>query len=119
MTTKRERSERIAALNDELRQHPTHRALGLITMTSGVAALGPGFWVKVANKLASLEPKDFDKGNNPYGERDFAPIEVDGEKLFFKIDYFEKGSEYMAGAETPENPETTDRVLTVMLTDEY
>ena len=88
-------------------------------MTSGVAALRPGFWVKVANKLASLEPKDFDKGNNPYGERDFAPIEVDDEKLLFKIDYFEKGSEHMASAETPENPETTDRVLTVMLTDEY
>ena len=93
MTTKRERSERIAALNDELRKNPTHRALGLITMTSGVAALGPGFWVKVAEKLASLEPSDFEKGNDPYGERDFAPIEVDGEKLFFKIDYFEKGSE--------------------------
>ena len=119
MTTKRERSERIAALNDELRKHPTHRGLGLITMTSGVAALGPGFWVKVAEKLASLGPTDFREGNDPYGERDFAPIEVDGEKLFFKIDYFEKGSEHMMGAETPENPETTDRVLTVMLTDEY
>ena len=119
MTTKRERSERIAALNDELRKNPTHRGLGLITMTSGVAALGPGFWVKVANKLASLEPKDFDKGNDPYGERDFAPIEVDGEKLFFKIDYFEHRSCHTLGAETPENPETTDRVLTVMLREEY
>ena len=119
MTTKRERSERIAALNDELRQHPTHRGLGLITMTSGVTALGPGFWVKVAEKLASLEPSDFDKGNDPYGERDFKAIEVDGEKLFFKIDYFERGSSHTLGAVTPENPETTDRVLTVMLTDEY
>ena len=119
MTTYRERSEKIAALNDELRRDPINRNLGIVTMTSGVAALGSAFWVKAAEKLASLEPKDFDTGNDPYGERDFAPIEVDGEKLFFKIDYFEKGSEHMAGAETPEDPATTDRVLTVMLREEY
>ena len=113
------KSERIAALNDELRKNPTDRSLGLITMTSGVAALGSAFWVKVADKLAALRPQDFDTGNDPYGERDFAPIEVDGEKLFFKIDYFEKGSEHMSGAETPEDPATTDRVLTVMLREEY
>ena len=119
MTTKRERSERIAALNDELRKDPTNRGLGLVTMTSGVAALGTAFWIKVAEKLASLGPKDFREGNDPYGERDFAAIEVDGEKLLFKIDYFEKGSSHTFGAETPEDPEATDRVLMVMLREEY
>ena len=88
-------------------------------MTSGVAALGPAFWIKVAAKLASLEPKDFRKGNDPYGERDFKAIEVDGEKLFFKIDYYEKGSSHIHGAEAPDNAATTDRVLTVMLREEY
>ena len=33
MTTKQERAERIAALNDELRKDPTKRHLGFITMT--------------------------------------------------------------------------------------
>ena len=119
MTNKRERSENIAALNDELRRDPINRNLGIVTMTSGVAALGSAFWIKVADKLAALKPEDFDRGNDPYGERDFEAIEVDGEKLFFKIDYFEKGSDHSAGAEIPENPETTDRVLTVMLRAEY
>ena len=41
------------------------------------------------------------------------------QELFFKIDYFAKDSEYMSGAETPEDPEATDRVLTVMLREEY
>ena len=118
MTTKRERSERIAALNDELRRDPTNRGLGLVTMTSGVAALGTAFWIKVAEKLASLQPTDFRRGNDPYGERDFEAIEV-GEKLFFKIDYFEKGSGHMLGAEAPDNAATTDRVLSVMLREEY
>ena len=113
------KSALIASLNDELRKDPSNRGPGLITMTSGVAALGSAFWAKVADKLASLMPADFDSGNDPYGERDFAAIEVDGEKLFFKIDYFAKGSEYMSGAETPEDPATTDRVLTVMLREEY
>ena len=119
MTTKRERSHLIAALNDELRKDPTNRGLGLVTMTSGVAALGTAFWIKVAEKLASLGPKDFREGNDPYGERDFAAIKVDGEKLLFKIDYFEKGSSHTFGAETPEDPEATDRVLMVMLREEY
>ena len=39
--------------------------------------------------------------------------------LYFKIDYFERGSDRAAGAEHPENPETTERVLTVMLREEY
>ena len=113
MTTK---SERIAALNDELRNDPTQRHLGFITMTQGVAALS---WVKVLAKLASLETKDFPAGDDPYGEHDFAAFEVDGERLYFKIDYFERGSDLTAGAEHPENPETTERVLTVMFREEY
>ena len=119
MTSTVSRSERIAALNDALRQDPSNSGLSRITMTSGVGALGPAFWGKVAARLASLTREDFDPDNDPYGERDFAALEVDGHKLFYKIDYFERGSDYMAGAKTPEDATTTDRVLTVMLRDEY
>ena len=107
------KSALIASLNDELRKDPSNRGPGLITMTSGVAALGSAFWAKVADKLASLMPADFDSGNDPYGERDFEAIAVDSHKLFFKIDYYEKGSDHMAGAETPENSENTERVLKI------
>ena len=83
------KSAQIAALNDELRKDPTKRHLGFITMTSGVVALP---WVTVLAKLASLGPEDFPAGDDPYREHDFAAFEVDGEKLYFKIDYFERGS---------------------------
>ena len=116
MTSKHERAAKIAALNDELRKNPTNRHLGFITMTPGVAALP---WVNVLAKLASLGPEDFPAGDDPYRERDFAAFEINDEKLYFKIDYFEKGSNLTAGAEHPENPETTERVLTVMLREEY
>ena len=116
MTSKHERAAKIAALNDELRKNPTNRHLGFITMTPGVAALP---WVNVLAKLASLGPEDFPAGDDPYRERDFIVFEVADEKLYGKIDYFAKGSNYMAGAETSDNPETTDRVLTVMLREEY
>ena len=95
------------------------KKLGFITMTQGVAAAPGEFWLKVLAKLASLRPKDFPAGDDPYRERDFAAFEVEGEKLYFKIDYFQRGSNHLAGAENPENAETTERVLTVMLREEY
>ena len=57
--------------------------------------------------------------NDPYGEHDFGIVAVDGTKLYFKIDYFEKGTDYTAGAERPESAATTDRVMTIMLAEEY
>ena len=30
---------------------------------------------------------DFLDGNEPWGEHDFGAVDVEGEKLFFKIDY--------------------------------
>ena len=119
MTNNRERAQRIAALNDALRKAPGDPALGLLTMTSGVAALGSAFWITVLAKLASLEPNDYGPGNDPYGERDFSVFEVDGHKCYGKIDYFERGGNFTAGAEHPENADTTERVLTVMLREEY
>ena len=59
-------------------------------MTSGVAALGPAFWLKVADKLASLIPAAFDPGNDPWGERDFMVFEVAGYKLYGEIAFRER-----------------------------
>lgn len=112
------KQERIAELNDALRKHPDG-TLGLITMTHGVASEPDGFWLKVLFKLASLDTKDFIQGNDPYRERDFCAFEVAGIQLFMKIDYYAKGSNLTLGSEAPENPDLTERVLTVMLREEY
>ena len=112
-----EKSKRMAALNDALRHDPGTGEHGRIMMTRGVSELGIAFTMQA---LAQLEVfADFTRDNDPWSEHDFGAFEVDGHKLFWKVDYFEKGTGYMAGAETPENPMTTDRVLTIMLAEEY
>ena len=42
---------------------------------------------------------------------------LERETLFWKIDYFDKRMEY--GSEDPTNPDTTTRVLTIMLAEDY
>lgn len=80
-------------------------------------ARGPDFVVRAMRAVASFT--DFTKDNDPYDEHDFGAFDLDGEKLFWKIDSYEKGWDYTLAAEAPENPQTTDRVLTVMLAEEY
>ena len=114
MAAGKERSALIAKLNDELRKDPTRPRW---VMTSGVDAEGPDF---VVAAIAAVKAFDaFTQDNDPHGEHDFASVRVEGQDLFWKIDYFQKGSAYTAGAQTPEHPETTDRVLTIMLAEEY
>ena len=116
MTTKN-RAATIAALNDALRREPGTGEHGRIMMTRGVSELGIPFTMQALAKLKAFDA--FTQDNDPYGEHDFGSCELEGQKLFWKIDYFEKGSDYMAGAETPDDRATTDRVLTIMLAEEY
>ena len=114
MAESNERSARIAALNDELRKDPS-RPRWMISLE--VNAGGPEF---VAAAIAAVQAFDaFTIENDPYDEHDFGSVRVEGQELFWKIDYFDKSSDWTAGAETPEDPQTTDRVLTIMLSHEY
>ena len=108
-------TKRIRDLNDAFRKDPTR--FGRAVVTRGVNARGPDFVVRAMRAVASFT--DFTMDNDPYGEHDFGAFQLDGETLFWKIDAYEKASDYTAGAETPDNPSTTDRVLTVMLAEEY
>ena len=60
----------------------------------------------------------FTAGNDPNGEHDFGSFELDGVKLFWKIDYYDKRDPDL-GAEDPADATTTERALTLMLADEY
>jgi len=60
---------------------------------------------------------DFNADNDPHGEHDFGSFELEGEKLFSKIDYYDLAGEF--GSEDPTDPKKTLRVLTVMLAEEY
>jgi hypothetical protein len=60
---------------------------------------------------------EFDADNDPHHEHDFGAIELNGEKYFWKIDYYDR--ELRFGSEEPADPEKTTRVLTIMRADEY
>ena len=60
---------------------------------------------------------DFCHANDPYEEHDFGSFEVDGHKLFFKIDYLDKSRCYHSP--DPSDPSVTERVITIMLAEEY
>jgi len=54
---------------------------------------------------------DFCHANDPYEEHDFGSFEADGHKIFFKIDYYDSPD--------PSDPAVTNRVITIMLAEEY
>ena len=109
MTTK---LEAIRALNDALRQNFRE---GTAVMTVGVAALGAEAVARIVKAIAVYD--DFCHANDPHEEHDFGVFEVDGHKLFFKIDYYDKA----LASHSPDStdPSVTERVITIMLAEEY
>ena len=96
----------IASLND------TFRRSGFgVTMTQGVGNLpdldGLMGAVRDFNR--------FSEDNDPYGERDFGSLVWFGEKVYWKIDYYNKT---LTAWENPLSDKCL-RILTVMLAEEY
>ena len=106
------KTEIIRALNDDLRQNLT---VGTAFITSGVAALGAEAVARIVKTIAVYD--DFCHANDPYEEHDFGSFEVDGQTIFFKIDYFDKTLTFHSS--DPTDPSVTERVITIMLADEY
>lgn len=108
---------RIRELNDafrkSLRDGPT--VPGRIMVTAGIDANGPDFVLKVLNAVAGFD--NFSEANDPHGEHDFGNFEVDGDKIYFKVDYYDANCVY--GSEDPTDTTKTTRVLTIMLAEEY
>ena len=84
-------------------------------MTRGVSSLGGDFVFNAVSRVVSFD--DFTDDNDPYGEHDFGAFTYSGEKLNWKIDYFDNAMKY--GSPDPRNANVTKRVLTLMLAEEY
>jgi hypothetical protein len=110
MTTTK--TEHIRALNDELRQHLLG---GIAVITPGVAALGQGTVDRIVKTIAVYD--DFCHANDPHEEHDFGAFEAEGHRVFSKIDYFDKSLTYHSP--DPADPSVTERVITIMLAEEY
>lgn len=107
------RKKRIRRLNDALRRGEGGNAT--IVVTAGVQANGHEFLVEVHEQIAGFDA--FTEDNDPHEEHDFGAIEVSGEKLFWKVDYFDNSMSMLSP--DPANPKLTHRVLTIMLASEY
>lgn len=103
---------RIRELNDNLRKNLTG---GHVLMTPGIAALGPESVERVVKAITVFD--DFCNENDPFSEHDFGALDVDGKRIFFKIDAYDKTFSF--ASPDPTNPAVTERVITLMLADEY
>jgi hypothetical protein len=105
-------TETVRALNDGLRKD---FSTGRAVMTTGIAALGAEAVARIVKTIAVYD--DFCHANDPHEEHDFGALEVDGSTIFFKIDYYDK----TLGQHSPDpsDPSVTERVITVMLAEEY
>lgn len=61
--------------------------------------------------------KQFTPDNDPYDEHDFGMVEYQGDRYFWKFDYYDRNMEF--GSPEPSDPEQTIRALTVFLSSEY
>jgi hypothetical protein len=85
---------------------------GKVVMTAGVNALPIDTKARVLLAVQSFS--NFTNDNDPHGEHDFGSIEIEGETYFFKIDLYEEPEVKDSNGERIVN-----RVLTIMLADEY
>jgi hypothetical protein len=108
---------RVQKLNDAFRigLNGTGALLPLdpICVTSGVDARGSDFVQRAVKAVRDFD--NFTDGNDPYGEHDFGSFEMDGVRMFWKIDYYDLEMEY--GSPDPADPDLTCRVL--YLAEEY
>lgn len=112
-----ELAKRIAQLNDAFRQTlgSAYSEAGKVVFTHGINSLPHADQVAILKQVRAYTA--FDKGNNPYDKNDFGTLTHKGEKVFWKIDYYDTAYEY--GSDKPEDATVTRRVLTIMFAHEY
>jgi Protein of unknown function (DUF3768) len=108
-----ETTKKIAELNDLCRT--AMGVAGRLVQTSGISALPFGDQSAIREKVEKFSA--FTPDNDPHGERDFGAFEHNGERIFWKIDYYDPTLSF--GSEDPSDPRQTVRVLTIMLASEY
>ena len=102
----------IATLNDLFR---TTLQGGTIVLTEGIRAFSDEHQRIILAAVRDFH--SFPAGDDPYGEHDFGAFLFNGQKILWKIDYYDLKMEYHS--DDPADPAKTKRVLTIMLADEY
>ncbi len=103
----------IATLNDNFRTTFTG---GQVLLTAGIDSMSMDDKANILSMVRNFN--DFNKGNDPYKEHDFGSFDYKGNKIFFKIDYYDRFNKRFA-SENPADQAVTTRVMTIMLAEEY
>jgi acetylornithine/succinyldiaminopimelate/putrescine aminotransferase len=105
-------ASKIADLNHHLRRTFSG---GKVMMTAAVAALEPFVLAEVLEKVRTFA--EFNADNDPHLEHDFGVVTVEGERYFWKVDYYDLSMDF--GSEDPSDPTVTTRVLTIGHVSDY
>lgn len=108
------KSAQIAKLNDMFRTAFGAYG-GKVLQTIGISSLSQSEQSTIREAVETYT--DFNKGNDPHKEHDFGSLTHNGHRVFWKIDYYDKAYEY--ASEDPSDSSKTNRVLTIMMADEY
>ena len=106
------KTEIIRELNDKLRTTFTG---GRILTTIGIRSKPVEDVSRILAKVRSYNK--FNKSNNQYGERDYGSFAFKGDVIIWKIDYYDKSYKFLS--DDPADPTITNRVLTIMTSEEY
>ena len=97
----------IAKLNNDFRKSFIG---GEVLLSAGIAAMSSEDKVNIVSLVQNFD--NFTPDNNPYSENDFGTFDYKGEKILWKIDYYDLNNKYHS--EDPSNPYITNRILTIM-----
>lgn len=104
--------DKVRELNDSFRQTFVG---GVVLLTDGVHAIDEASRKAILEKVRNFS--NFEEGNDPYREHDFGGFDHQGDRILWKIDYYDRPMKH--SSPDPANPALTTRVLTVMLGSEY
>ena len=108
----KDQSAAIRDLNDEFRRTLTG---GTLLLTSGIIALGAEAQAQIIAAVRAFDA--FTPDNDPWGEHDFGSLDFAGQRVFFKLDYYDPTR--AMHSDDPTDPSQTERVMTIMLAREY
>lgn len=95
-------ASRIRELNDAFRI--TGRG-GVVLMTEGIAGLGGSLVARIFKAVSEFN--QFSEENDPWGEHDCALLTVDGIRILWKIDYYDRERRFHSPDAS--NPKVTGR----------
>lgn len=102
----------IKILNDKFRKTLLG---GKVMLTRGVFSKGQKAINEILDSVKMFN--DFNHKNDPYSEHDYGSFEYEGQKIMWKIDYYDRDLRYYSN--DPTDITKIIRVMTVMLAEEY